>query len=513
MKDLHLKILALLLVISALGLCYYKVDRLGVPLMPQSSAQVWTAEATVRFDGAGQSAKIDLAIPKTPPGFSVLDENFISAGFGLATDDRDANRVVQWAARNLRGPQTLYYRVVLTEDRSAHRDRTQPTPTYPEIPEYSDPERAAVFTLLDNARARSADTASFAQELLRRFNDPTPDAEVKVLRSEASNPVQRVEKLRHILAGARIPTRIAYVLPLTGSLRHGSLDPWLEVYNGERWLAFNPRTGAAGFPDDALVWYSGDMPLVNVDGARNAEVEFSALKTSRDIMGLAQQRARLLNSDVLEYSLLSLPIATQNTYKVLLTVPLGALVVVLLRNFIGLRTFGTFMPVLIALAFRETELIWGCILFSVIVALGLIVRFYLERLKLLLVPRLASMLTIVILLMAGVSVVSHKLGMEHGLSIALFPMVILAMTIERMSIVWDENGPKDALLSGLGSLAVAAVGFLVMTHPLAEYLAFVFPELLLLVLAFTLLAGRYTGYRLSELWRFRSAARAITNKE
>jgi len=169
--------------------------------------------------------------------------------------------------------------------------------------------------------------------------------------------------------------------------------------------------------------------------------------------------------------------------------------------------------VLIALAFRETELLWGCILFSVIVALGLIIRFYLERLKLLLVPRLASMLTIVILLMAGVSVISHKLGMEHGLSIALFPMVILAMTIERMSIVWDENGPKDALLSGLGSLAVAAVGFLVMTHPLAEYLAFVFPELLLLVLAFTLLAGRYTGYRVSELWRFRASARAITNKQ
>ncbi|MES1929855.1 hypothetical protein SADO_11384 [Salinisphaera dokdonensis CL-ES53] len=512
MKDLHLKILALILVVSALGLCYYKIDRLGVPLTPQSSAQVWTAEATVRFNGEDQSAKIDLAVPKTPPGFSVLDENFISAGYGLATDDEGANRVVQWAARNLSGPQTLYYRVVLTEDQSAHRDRTLPTPTYPDIPEYSDPVRAAVFTLLDSVRARSADTSSFAQELLRRFNDPSPEAEVKVLRDEAASSIAQVEQLQYILAGARIPSRIAHVLPLSGSLRHGSLVPWLEVYNGERWLAFNPRTGAAGFPNDALVWYAGDMPLVDLDGASDASVQFSALKTSRDVMGLAQQRARLLNSDVLEYSLLSLPIATQNTYKILLTVPLGALVVVLLRNFIGLRTFGTFMPVLIALAFRETELLWGCILFSVLVALGLIVRFYLERLKLLLVPRLASMLTIVILLMAGVSVVSHKLGMEHGLSIALFPMVILAMTIERMSIVWDENGPKDAMLSGLGSLAVAAVGFLVMTHPLAEYLAFVFPELLLLVLAFTLLAGRYTGYRLSELWRFRSAARAITSK-
>ncbi|GAB3675500.1 inactive transglutaminase family protein [Salinisphaera aquimarina] len=512
MKDLHLKVLALVLVAFALGICYYKVSRLGVPLAPDASTEVWTVEATLRFDGADRSAKIALEIPNEPAGFTLLDESFISSGFGLATGEHGANRNARWAARNLHGPQTLYYRVVLNEDASAHREPTEPVPEYPDIPEYTDPERASVFALLDDVRARSADTGSFTQELLRRFNDPTPDAEAKVLRDDSAKPLAQVKRLQYVLAGARIPTRIAYVLPLVEGMRHGSLDPWLEVYNGERWLAFNPRNGHAGFPRDVLVWHAGDTPLVQLEGANNASVEFSAARSARDVMGLAQQRARLLNSDILEYSLLSLPIATQNVYKVLLTVPLGALVVVVLRNFIGLRTFGTFMPVLIALAFRETELIWGCILFSVLVALGLIVRFYLERLKLLLVPRLASMLTIVILLMSGVSVISHKLGMEHGLSIALFPMVILAMTIERMSIVWDENGPKDALLSGFGSLVVAAVGFVVMTNEWMEYLAFVFPELLLLVLAFTLLAGRYTGYRLSELWRFRAAAKAIAER-
>jgi hypothetical protein len=30
--------------------------------------------------------------------------------------------------------------------------------------------------------------------------------------------------------------------------------------------------------------------------------------------------------------------------------PLGALVILLLRSFVGLKTFGTFMPVLIAIA-------------------------------------------------------------------------------------------------------------------------------------------------------------------
>ena len=38
---------------------------------------------------------------------------------------------------------------------------------------------------------------------------------------------------------------------------------------------------------------------------------------------------------------------------------------------------------------------------------------------------------------------------------------------------------------------------------IAKHLVFVFPELLLLVLAATLLLGRYTGYRLVELRRFR----------
>ncbi len=39
-----------------------------------------------------------------------------------------------------------------------------------------------------------------------------------------------------------------------------------------------------------------------------------------------------------------------------------------------------------------------------------------------------------------------------------------------------------------------------------EHLIFTFPELLLIVLALVLLAGRYTGYRLLEISRFRALA-------
>jgi hypothetical protein len=40
-----------------------------------------------------------------------------------------------------------------------------------------------------------------------------------------------------------------------------------------------------------------------------------------------------------------------------------------------------------------------------------------------------------------------------------------------------------------------------------QHLLFIFPELLLVVLAATLLFGRYSGYRLTELWRFRALAK------
>ena len=48
-----------------------------------------------------------------------------------------------------------------------------------------------------------------------------------------------------------------------------------------------------------------------------------------------------------------------------------------------------------------------------------------------------------------------------------------------------------------------------MSNNLVEHLTFNFPELSLSLLGVILLLGKYTGYRLSELYRFRDLA----NKE
>jgi hypothetical protein len=58
---------------------------------------------------------------------------------------------------------------------------------------------------------------------------------------------------------------------------------------------------------------------------------------------------------------------------------------------------------------------------------------------------------------------------------------------------------------------VAALAYVVMGIVWIEHLVFVFPELLLLVIVATLLMGRYTGYRLLELRRFRAFAKPEHN--
>jgi hypothetical protein len=116
----------------------------------------------------------------------------------------------------------------------------------------------------------------------------------------------------------------------------------------------------------------------------------------------------------------------------------------------------------------------------------------------------AACVVIVTMLMMLMSVVSYRLGMTGGVQITLFPMIILAWTIERMSLIWEEEGRRSALVQVGGSLVVAVLAYLFMRMGQIQHWAFYFPELLLVLLAGILMIGRYTGYRISELFRFRT---------
>jgi len=504
MKQRYVYALALILTAIGLSIFVYKWQTLGFPLTENQETPVWTIEATVHFTAGPGSIKANLLIPTLTPGFRTLNENPVSRGYGFNLNYGSGGREAQWAVRRARGPQTIYYRVSVYEDPQA--DQSDTTPPFPPPPVIAEPFRTAVDVLVAEVREHSADTGSFTAELLSRMNERSPDSNVELLLSNVDSRRDFVSNVTRILAAARIPARAVHGFPLSGRQRDAAYVTWLEVHDGDRWRYFDPASGEEGLPDRFLVWWRGDEPLIRVEGGSNVDVSFAVQENHVDAVSIAKMQSAKNEHRLFDLSLYDLPIQTQAVYAVLLMIPIGALVMVVMRNLVGIDTFGTFMPVLIALAFRETQLVGGILLFTLLVAMGLSIRFLLERLRLLLVPRLSAVLIVVVMLMLMISLLGHELGLETGLSVALFPMVIIAMTIERMSVVWEERGPADALRGGFGSLVVAVLAYIAMGIDWLEHVIFTFPELLLVVLAVTVLLGRYTGYRLLELTRFRALA-------
>lgn len=479
----------------------YKVVRLGYPPYPDMQSAAWTVQAKLELEPEEGAVRASLTLPSRPSGYTLAQENFVSRGFGLTVKEGKFNREADWAIRRLRDSRSLYYRVLVIQD-TTHQSFA-PRPDYPEPPALEEPFATAARDLVSTVRAESADTESFAAAMLNRLTGSAPDENMDLFLADVTSIRDRVNLAQTLLAGARIPTLQLHGIRLAKDDQRAGLETLLAVYNGDDWLVFDPASAEEGLPPDFFIWWTGQDDLADVKGAHIKDLQITTRQRVKSSLELAQQRAELQQSRISLISTLQLPVQTQAVYEILLLIPLGILVIVLLRNFVGLSSFGTFAPVLIALAFRETELLKGIGLFVLIVSMGLFFRFYLERLRLLLVPRLAAVVTIVVLLMTAISIISNQLGMETGLSVSLFPMIIVSMVIERMSVIWEERGAFTSIKEGVGSLFMAALAYLVMSVDVFAYWVTVFPELNLLVLGIIIALGRYTGFRLTELRRFK----------
>ena len=502
----HLILLSLTLTLVGSIVFLYKALVLNFPLVPEVRSDIWEVEAHLTFVSDNKPIKVSMNLPRNSRRFAIVNENFISRGYGVNVVTEDGKRKVHWSIRKARGTQNLYYRASV---RRMDRDIPQKVPqgSGPEKPDLKGAYREASESLVSEAREKSADIDGIIIELLHRLNYPRPGDNAALLLGKKASVQKKVDLSVQLLALAGIYARSVHGIRLEDQKHNSTIIHWLEIYDQKQWVSYDPVIGKRGVPENYLVWWRGMEPLVESQGTKSLAATVSVSRSEEPAIQAALDLGEMKKPFLLDFSLFSLPIKTQSVYHVILLLPIGVFLLVILRNVIGIRTFGTFMPVLIALAFRETQLVWGLFLFTTLISLGLGIRLYLAHLKLLVVPRLAAILIIVIFLMAVFSILTHKLGYERGLSVALFPMVILTMTIERMSIVWEELGALDTLQQGTWSLVAAVLAYMVMTISYIEHLVFVFPELLLILLVGMLLLGRYSGLRLLELPRFRALAK------
>jgi len=472
----------------------------GTPFLPGQETSVWLVEARVDFQADGGPVTASLSLPDIQtPGFELYAEQASSPGYGFAILQEKGIRRAEWTKRQALGEQSLYYSAQLvTSDNMDALETDQPTGEEQSI-FWEEPQELAAKQLISQARETSSSPESLTRELIKLLNSPASNQNTALLRSDN---MDQADLLMNLLQRAGIATRPVAGLYLEDARRRQNLTSMVEVYTGEAWQLVNPNTGEVGIPPNLLLWHRGGVSVLDVAGGGASRVSFSMIRQTVP----AAQLARAQNSESI-FSRLGvhrLPIEEQSMFKFLLLLPLGAAVVVFMRVMIGLKTSGTFMPVLIALAFLQTSLVPGLISFISVVSIGLALRSYLSRLNLLLVARIATLIVLVIFIISALSVIGYQMGYSTGMTITFFPMIIIAWTIERMSILWEEEGPQEVLKQGGGSLLVAVLAYLMMQTQLLNHLTFNFPELNLVLLALILAMGQYTGYKLSELRRFRA---------
>jgi hypothetical protein len=492
----------MVLLIAVLGVLVAAMRHVetGIPLIPGVEKSVWLVEARIDFRATGDEVSASFSLPGEIPGFEWFTEQAASPGYGFSIVTVNGDRRGEWSKREAVGEQSLYYSAQFSPIENGTVDPQEQLPD-PQPIFWNDAQGTAAAEILSRARATSSSPLSLTRELIKLLNMREADQNIALLLAQQTGSADLLLKL---LSQAGVPNRIVMGLYLEDARRRQQLVPMVEVFADDQWLVFNPDTGEPGVPENFLLWHRGGKSLLDVSGGRQSRVSFSIVRQSVPAMQLA--RARYSESAFSAFSIHRLPIEQQSMFKLLLLLPLGAMVVVFMRVIVGLQTSGTFMPILIALAFLQTSLLPGLISFVSVVAIGLLLRSYLSHLNLLLVARIATLLVLVVFIISALSIIGYQLGYSTGMTITFFPMIIIAWTIERMSILWEEEGSQEVLVQGGGSLLVAIIAYLLMDLALLQHLTFNFPEVNLVLLAAILAMGQYTGYKLSELRRFRAMA-------
>ena len=376
MVRLQIVFVVLAMVAIAASIFAYKVFSLGFPLTPDTDQSEYYVEARVQFTGGRGPLSVKAATPESASQFVVLETDTLASGFGVLEQSGDEGESMLFEQRSAPGPQTVFYRV-----RGYRIDSTNVSRSGASRPRVVSPysgdlrERAlradptpflvALDEIIQLAESRSADEANFIRNLALILAD-TRDERVETLVEDADTELREPERrLATVLRAAGIPARRVVGLPVRGDARSVTPRQIVEVYFDDQWQRVSPRDGQVRDDDVFVPLVYGDAPLVSGEGTRGEpEISFSVRSVVNDRLEHALWTSRQEAPFLSWTSLFSLPSDSQLVFRALFLVPIGALVIAFLRQVVGVSTFGTFMPVLIALSFREIGLLNGILLFT-----------------------------------------------------------------------------------------------------------------------------------------------------
>lgn len=486
-------------------------------------ASVYEYEVQLGFEGFGGNVRLAMFLPADDERQSVLEEHLESGGLAFGERSTPAGRLGEWEGEPPQGSRTVRYSAQVTT-----------RPVRYEIPPglgFGASGSEALRRYLDETEAipyrhrafrelwsrirpgQSADLSRTLRAIFDYTHDKLESAPFKgytdALTALRLGQASCNGKSRVFVALARlngIPARLVGGVILESGVKRTS-HQWVEAYVGGHWVPFDPLNGHfAEIPARYLRLYQGDEFLfvhtrdINFDYAFRIRPVLAVSATTETGEGAASNGWLGAVMQFIEVN--------RQLSEMFLLFPLAALVVTFCRQVVGVRTFGIFLPMLVAAGCRYTGLLPGMLGFVAILGIGAAAHGYLRGMRVLVVPRIGAVITVltVLILLAG-ALVAESMRSRVAL-LALFPVVILSFAAERLQQMTEHSRFGELIRTIAWTVLVTLFCYVVFSSVLLRAIFFRFPELLLVVLAAQLAVGRWTGIRASEYRRFLRLFRA-----
>jgi len=193
-----------------------------------------------------------------------------------------------------------------------------------------------------------------------------------------------------------------------------------------------------------------------------------------------------------------------DTLVLVLILPIIVTVIAFFRQVIGIKAFGIYTPAIITFALLATNQIkYGITIFLTVIIVGTFTRFVLKKIRLLYLPRVAIMITVVgfsILLLLFVGGTFNRTGLA---SVSIFPILIMITLVEKFVAVQIEKGGRTAVILAFETLLISVIGYYITSWHFLISAILQYPWISLLTIPINIFLGKWTGLRISEYFRFR----------
>ncbi|MDD3607614.1 MAG: 7TM domain-containing protein, partial [Candidatus Moranbacteria bacterium] len=142
-----------------------------------------------------------------------------------------------------------------------------------------------------------------------------------------------------------------------------------------------------------------------------------------------------------------------STIILILMLPVVVTMIAIFRQVIGIKAFGIYTPALIIFAFlaikAESQSFWGGIkygtsIFVAIIIIGTLVRMFLKKFRLLYLPRVAIVISIVALSTLLLLTIGGYFSRTGLAGVSIFPILIMITLVEKFVAAQIEKGNKTA---------------------------------------------------------------------